>query len=47
METFVGVGTIRCQLAENQLDDAAQHIEFLTELQTTIGKATVSGDVVW
>ena len=34
-------GVIRCQLCENQLEDAAQQIEFLTELQQTIGKATV------
>ncbi|KAK6182507.1 hypothetical protein SNE40_010181 [Patella caerulea] len=31
-------GIIRCQLLENQLDDAAQQLEFLTEIQQSIGR---------
>ncbi|XP_013391055.1 tetratricopeptide repeat protein 21B [Lingula anatina] len=32
-------GIIRCQLAENQLEDAAQQLEFLSEIQQSIGKS--------
>ncbi|XP_064595299.1 tetratricopeptide repeat protein 21B-like isoform X2 [Liolophura sinensis] len=32
-------GIIRCQLEENQLDDAAQQLEFLNEIQQSIGKS--------
>ena len=36
------VGVIRCQLIENHLDDASQQLEFLNEIQQSIGKPPVS-----
>ncbi|XP_052258735.1 tetratricopeptide repeat protein 21B-like isoform X2 [Dreissena polymorpha] len=33
-------GIIRCQLHENQIDDAAQQLEFLGEIQQSIGTST-------
>lgn len=35
-------GIIRCQLIENQLEDAAQQLDFLNEIQQSIGKTAVS-----
>ena len=35
-------GIIRCQLLENQLEDAAQQLDFLNEIQQSIGKSAVS-----
>ena len=35
-------GIIRCQLVEGQLEDAAQQLEFLKEIQESIGKSAVS-----
>lgn len=35
-------GIIRCQLIENQLDDAAQQLDFLQEVQQSIGRTSVS-----
>ncbi|ESO93623.1 hypothetical protein LOTGIDRAFT_189817 [Lottia gigantea] len=32
-------GIIQCQLIENQLDDASQQLEFLNEIQQTIGRS--------
>ncbi|XP_008299372.1 tetratricopeptide repeat protein 21B [Stegastes partitus] len=32
-------GKIRCQLIEGHLEDAEQHLEFLTEIQQSIGKS--------
>ncbi|XP_077473594.1 tetratricopeptide repeat protein 21B [Stigmatopora argus] len=37
-------GIIRCQLLEGRLEDADQQIEFLTEIQQTVGK---SGDLFY
>ena len=34
-------GIICCQLLENQLDDAAQQLEFLNEIQQSIGQSAV------
>ena len=34
-------GIIRCQLQENQLEDAAQQLEFLGEIQQSIGTSAV------
>lgn len=34
-------GVIRCQLKENQLNDASQQLEFLNEIQQNIGKSPV------
>ena len=36
------LGVIRCQLLENHLEDAAQQLEFLNEIQQSIGKSAVS-----
>ncbi|ELU05036.1 hypothetical protein CAPTEDRAFT_159405 [Capitella teleta] len=33
-------GVIRCQLIENQLEDAAQQLDFLNEIQQSIGKSS-------
>lgn len=33
-------GTIECQLIQNKLDDAAQQLEFLNEIQMSIGKTS-------
>ena len=40
------VGIIRCQLQENQLEDAAQQLEFLGEIQQSIGTSAVSSSVL-
>lgn len=37
-------GIIRCQLIEGQLEDADQQLEFLNEIQQSIGKSGV-GDI--
>lgn len=34
-------GIIRCQLIEGNLEDAEQQLEFLTEIQQSIGKSGV------
>ena len=34
-------GIIQCQLDEDQLEDAAQQLEFLSEIQQSIGKSAV------
>ena len=39
---YFSTGIIRCQLLENQLDDAAQQLEFLNEIQQSIGRSAVS-----
>ena len=39
---FIFSGIIRCQLIENQLEDAAQQLEFLGEIQQSIGTSAVS-----
>lgn len=38
---FFSSGKIRCQLMEGQLEDAEQQLEFLTEIQQSIGKSGV------
>lgn len=38
---FFNKGIIRCQLIEGQLEDAEQQLEFLTEIQQSIGKSGV------
>ena len=38
---FIFSGIIRCQLIENQLEDAAQQLEFLGEIQQSIGTSAV------
>lgn len=35
------LGFIRCQLIEGQLQDADQQLEFLREIQQSIGKSAV------
>lgn len=35
------VGFIRCQLIEEQLQDADQQLEFLSEIEQSIGKSAV------
>lgn len=35
------LGIIRCQLLENMIDDAEQQLEFLNEIQQSIGKSAV------
>ena len=40
------VGIIRCQLQENQLEDAAQQLEFLGEIQQSIGTSAVSSSLM-
>lgn len=37
-------GIIRCQLIQGQLEDAEQQLEFLNEIQQSIGKSGV-GDI--
>lgn len=39
---FCFTGKIRCQLIEGQLEDAEQQLEFLTEIQQSIGKSGVT-----
>lgn len=36
------IGIIKCQLIEGQLEDAEQQLEFLNEIQQSIGKSSVS-----
>ena len=38
---YAYIGIIRCQLQENQLEDAAQQLEFLGEIQQSIGTSAV------
>lgn len=38
-------GKIRCQLMEGQLEDAEQQLEFLTEIQQSIGKSGVMSTI--
>ena len=39
---FTGLlGKLRCQIAEDQLEDAAQQIEFLTEVQQNLNSNAV------
>jgi tetratricopeptide repeat protein 21B len=40
--TLYVTGIIRCQLMEDQLEDAAQQLEFLGEIQQSIGTSAVS-----
>ena len=42
LNEFPGLGVSRCQLLENHLEDAAQQLEFLNEIQQSIGKSAVS-----
>lgn len=35
-------GIIRCQLLDDQLDEAAQQLEFLNEIQQSLGRPAVS-----
>lgn len=35
-------GMIRCQLLDGNIEDAEQHLEFLGEIQESIGKSSVS-----
>lgn len=35
------LGVIRCQLTEGQVQDADQQLEFLSEVQQSIGKSAV------
>ena len=35
-------GIIKCQLIEGQVEDAEQQLEFLNEIQQSIGKSSVS-----
>ncbi len=44
--SIVSTGTIRCQLLENQLEEAAQQLEFLHELQSSLGKSAVRVTVI-
>jgi tetratricopeptide repeat protein 21B len=34
-------GIIRCQLIEDQIDEAAQQLEFLNEIQQSLGRSAV------
>lgn len=38
---FYGTGKIHCQLIEGHFQDAEQQLEFLTEIQQSIGKSGV------
>ena len=42
---FLLAGIIRCQLIEGQLEDASQQLEFLNEIQQSIGKSAVSKNI--
>ena len=44
---YVIIGIIRCQLLENQLDDASQQLEFLNEIQQSIAKSPVSYKILY
>ena len=44
MFKYVVTGIIRCQLVQGQLEDAEQQLEFLNEIQQSIGKSGV-GDI--
>ena len=37
----LSAGTINCQLLEGHLDDAAQQLEFINEIQQSIGRSAV------
>ena len=39
---YLIAGIIKCQLIEGQLEDAEQQLEFLSEIQESIGKSAVS-----
>ena len=39
---FHVVGIIKCQLIEGHVEDAEQQLEFLNEIQQSIGKSSVS-----
>ena len=39
---FVFPGIIKCQLLEGMVEDAEQQLEFLNEIQHSIGKSSVS-----
>lgn len=39
-------GIIRCQLIEGRLEDAEQQLEFLTEIQQSIGKSGVRSSLM-
>ena len=44
-EAIIFVGIIHCQILEGALDDAEQQLDFLNEIQQSIGKATVRYNV--
>lgn len=42
LRCLCSAGIIHCQLSEGHLQDAEQQLEFLTEIQQSIGKSAVS-----
>ena len=41
------IGIINCQLLENMIEDAEQQLEFLNEIQQSIGKSAVRNLSAW
>ena len=43
----ITLGIIHCQIEEGALDDAEQQLDFLNEIQQSIGKATVGFGLIF